>query len=81
MPAHAGAHHSRQGRCPKTLGERTRGEQGTGNLHNAMRILLTPSACERLAARPERCAGLRCNAQQRLQRCETGAFATAIWPP
>ena len=31
MPAHAEAHHSRQGRRPKALGEGTRGKQGTRN--------------------------------------------------
>jgi len=59
------ASESPQGRNPR--------EAGHPELHNAMRISPPPSACERLAARPERCAGLGGNALRQLQERESGA--------
>ena len=59
------AYESPQGRNPREAGHR--------ELHNAMRISPPPSACERLAARLERCTGLRGNAQRQPRQRESRA--------
>ena len=61
------AYESPQGRNPREAGHR--------QLHNAMRISPPRWVYERLAARPERCAGLRGNALHQLRECESGAGA------